>query len=1455
MTTPVPAAPLPSSDPAFDLLVDGLIARLQAGEALDWQAVTRDHPQHAGRLRSLSVALDALGDLSTSGESALSGLASGSAEEAPVPGVLGDFRIVRELGRGGMGVVYEAEQLSLDRRVALKVLPLAATLDPQQLARFRHEARAAGLLHHPHIVPVYGVGCERGVHYYAMQLIEGCSLATVIARHGPGEAAGPDPVAGARSETRPLAALDTAPTHQGPRSFRRVAELIAQVAGALEYAHTMGVVHRDVKPANLLLDAGGNVWVTDFGVARLGEGAGLTVSGDLLGTLLYMSPEQALAKHGLVDHRTDIYSLGATLYELLTLRPAVDGASKHEVLHRLAFEEPVAPRKLDRSIPAELETITLKAMARPPEERYATARELADDLRRWLEDRPILARPPGPGQRLRKWSHRHRPLVAALAVFLTLLVARLCLGAVAYGVRKGELADDRSRFARRNEQSEQKVAGELRQVLLQRAEAVRLARRPGYRRSVWADLRRAMALPASGADADQVRGTVLDCLADPLGLDPVADPTAVPRARRPRRPAGFERRAPESARRPAAVSPDEDLVAVAGPSGGVTLYSREGKRLRQEWPSLSGIYGLALAAGGKVLAAGCEQGFVVWELPGPASAQAGAQGRAMSWAVRAGNVFSLGLSPNGRLLATSGRQVELWSLATKRLLASWPAPAGGARLEFSADGRTLLAVANGAAVAGWPVRDTPERRVLDRHAGGVPALAFSPDGRLLVSVSKDRSVRLWESAGGRCLRTLTGHAGEVEAVAFSPDGALLATGDFAGSVRIWDVQSGALLGSAGKGGLPGQVWRLQFAPGGEYLAAAGAAGAIAWVVRAAPRVSCTCGTPARVALEPLCQFPVSGGRADVIDLAIRPGGTEVVFLTRSGELSTCDLAAADGARLAGHARAALRSLHFTAAGDRFTFVTPGGTLGVWDWKTKAARDTRRRAESVAVSADGRWAAVVGAGQGVTLAELASGREVLALPPEGGDVWGLAWAPDGTKLAAGLSDGAVAVWDLGQARARLAEFGIDSPSTARHKAARGRLQRTHGFDRVVRVNRWSAEGQEAIRRATAARVAGDRAAERDHLLAALKQYERLAEAAPAAAGHRRRLAEIHQALAKLEDNAAALRRLEVAAGLLERLAAGDPGNPEHRRALACCLTERSRARGRAGQRREAVADARRVTAEWQRLAAEPGAFRDRVEVGIAYHNLAFQLGLGGRLAEAERWYRAALAVGDREAAATPGLARNPRFRLDRGNTLDNLGIFRVRAGDRATAGKLFDEAAAIRTRLADDFPANAAYASDAGRTLDWQGAALRDRGRLDESALAFREAGRRHRAALALRPTDPVIRGLCCTNQALLAGVLLRLARHAEAAAAAREVARLAPDDPARLLTAARLLARCVALAERATDQSPNARSALARAYRHEAIGLARRAAAKGGRDPNLDGARGRDEFPRLLERAAPGKKP
>lgn len=356
---------------------------------------------------------------------------------------LGDFRLVRELGRGGMGVVYEAEQLSLGRRVALKVLPFAATMDDRQLRRFQNEARAAAALEHPHIVPVYGVGCERAVHFYAMRLIDGETLAALIARHRPAEAVRAAPA----DPTAPVAAASTETAARDVAFYRRAAEWGVQAAEALEYAHGLGVVHRDVKPANLMIDAAGKLWVTDFGLARTAADSGLTMTGDLLGTLRYMSPEQALARHGLVDHRTDVYALGATLYELLTGRPAVGGTDRQEVLRRIAEEDPVPPRRVNAAIPADLETITLKALAKEPGERYATAGELAADLGRFLRDEPVRARRPTLGQRARKWAWRNRAVVTmgSASAFAVLAVAVVLLAVSNVWVRREQAETEKER--------------------------------------------------------------------------------------------------------------------------------------------------------------------------------------------------------------------------------------------------------------------------------------------------------------------------------------------------------------------------------------------------------------------------------------------------------------------------------------------------------------------------------------------------------------------------------------------------------------------------------------------------------------------------------------------------------------------------------------------------------------------------------------------------------------------------------------------------------------------------------------------------------------------------------------------------------------------------------------------------------------------------------------------------
>ncbi len=391
---------------------------------------------------------------------------------------LGDFRIVREIGRGGMGVVYEAVQRSLGRRVALKVLPFSTALDPKRLQRFKNEAQAAAQLHHTNIVPVYAVGSERGVHYYAMQLIEGQNLAALVENlggrrtpGGPGSAPsgpGPEPT-GPYPPLPPTAnvpAVETPPTlgaqlstqrsDRAPEFFRTVARLAAQAAEGLDYAHGMGIVHRDVKPANLLVDGRGTVWITDFGLAQFHAEGGLTQTGDLLGTLRYMSPEQAGGSHTLIDHRTDVYSLGATLYELLTLRPIFEGTDRRTLLNRIMNDEPRAPRALDRAIPPELETIVLKAIAKAPADRYATAGDFADDLHRFLRYEPIRARRATLIQRVRKWLRRHPAVPVAGAVLLVLLAAGssvsawLIRGAYQRERLRAEEAGQQFRLARRS---------------------------------------------------------------------------------------------------------------------------------------------------------------------------------------------------------------------------------------------------------------------------------------------------------------------------------------------------------------------------------------------------------------------------------------------------------------------------------------------------------------------------------------------------------------------------------------------------------------------------------------------------------------------------------------------------------------------------------------------------------------------------------------------------------------------------------------------------------------------------------------------------------------------------------------------------------------------------------------------------------------------------------------------
>jgi tetratricopeptide (TPR) repeat protein len=352
---------------------------------------------------------------------------------------LGDFEIVRELGRGGMGTVYEAEQISLHRRVALKVLTDTNRLT-RSAERFHREAEAAAKLHHTHIVPVYATGEEDGILFYAMELIDGPSLGHVVRRMR-GEDAATDSTAPTISATTGLyisgesggfpGSATGSGVSSGTHYFDAVARMIADVADALDHAHQQNVIHRDVKPSNLLLSATGRLSVTDFGLARMLELPGVTVTGEFVGTPAYMSPEQVTAGRIPLDHRTDVYSLGATLYELLTLHRPFAGDHRDQVLAQVVQKDPVAPRTHNPKVPVDLETICLKCLEKDPDRRYRTAKDLGDDLRRYLNRFAIVARRVGPLGRVAKWVRRH-PELTGVAACALLAVAVAAVFAVQY---------------------------------------------------------------------------------------------------------------------------------------------------------------------------------------------------------------------------------------------------------------------------------------------------------------------------------------------------------------------------------------------------------------------------------------------------------------------------------------------------------------------------------------------------------------------------------------------------------------------------------------------------------------------------------------------------------------------------------------------------------------------------------------------------------------------------------------------------------------------------------------------------------------------------------------------------------------------------------------------------------------------------------------------------------------
>jgi WD40 repeat protein/serine/threonine protein kinase len=1023
--------------------------------------------------------------------------------EAAFPG----YEILGELGRGGMGVVYRARQVGLNRPVALKMILAGAHAGADQLARFKGEAEAVARLQHPNIVQIYEIGDLEGRPYFSLELVEGGSLE----KHLGGK----------------------------PLPPREAAQLLETLARTVHYAHQHGVIHRDLKPANVLLapnpkqtamtkkedpkPQGGPVSdsatsdsgivsdfgfrisdfvpkVTDFGLAKRldpvsGENAsraGATRTGAVMGTPSYMAPEQASAKRHEVGPATDIYALGAILYEAVTGRPPFLAATPLETLMQVALEEPARPSQLQPRLSRDLETICLKCLQKEPRKRYASAEALADDLHRFLSGEPIVARPVGRLERLERWCRRN-PVVAGLIAALILVFA-VGFGAVVWKWREAEDAGAQARQA-----AEDARAARGKETLLRKAAqinegtAIRSAQEAEKERKA-ADRERAKAEASlyfnrvALASRYWQAGNV-ERARELLDLCPPGHRQWEWRYLQRLFHAELLTLGPHPSKvSSVAISPDGSRIAAAG------FDRRIGDRsLIQVWDRTTGavafsvgsnhgyVGSVACSPDGGRIAAGCQDGsVVVWSVTNDRAKQEMILEHSAIGAMPA-VVFS---PEEDRLVSCGSRKIKVWDLRTGQPLFSVEGPQGPADEALAlacAPGGQVLASASGASTNNiklWDLKTRMEIRTLQGHSGPVNGVDFDPSGNMLASAGSDQTVRIWRVRNGEVVHTLRGHTGKVNRVRFSHDGVRLVSAGNDGVLKVWEVASGRELftlrghteaandvvysrdGStivsasndqtvkvwealAGGAGLlrPGQNC-LAFSPDSRLLAAGE-------------------GSAFHVLEVPSGRLLFSASHANRVESVAFLGEHRGLMSADDKEIVLWDMKGKPVYRKA-HPR--FNVLAFGPDGKTVALADSltGGRVRFWDarnGKEILSVRTRSRDYCLAYSPDGKRLAAAGDRAVIKVFDPATGRLALTLRGHTEAIRSLAFDGAGGRLASGSDDGTVKVWDARTGKERLALKGHRAGIKSIAFTSDGRRLVSAG-EREVKI--WDAEtGQELL----------------------------------------------------------------------------------------------------------------------------------------------------------------------------------------------------------------------------------------------------------------------------------------------------------------------------------------------------------------------------------------------------------